>query len=207
MKVRSVVLPIAAAAITVTAACGPATTQHTRYDCSTGAANVQLKNIFDTAGIFSLNNGPPSGPSGVNTCIPAPVRAIPGAFFDFAVTINGTNAFLLPPKTVSAAGAAGWISSTQAFVDVATAPTFGYNDSVPLAIAPGSVFLIQALSRGCAQLPYQTQRYVYSKFVIDSIHYYPYNAVTQPSGLVVYYRMVTDPTCGYVTLTAGIPPN
>jgi hypothetical protein len=161
----------------------------------------------DTAGIFSINGGPANGPSGVNTCIPQPVIAEPSHHFDFAVDIEGTQAFVLPPSLVSSAGAAGWLSVTANYDTLLDAPTSGYNDSTALAIAPGSVFLIQALTFGCSSLPYQSQRYVYSKFIIDSINYTPYNAVTAPNGLTVYYRMVVDPVCGYTSLAAGIPPH
>jgi len=207
MKFRSLPLPLTAAAILLAMACGPATTSSTRYDCTTGSSGVGITTQFDTAGIFSLNGGPANGPTGVNTCIPAPVIAEPPNHFDFAVDIEGTQATLLPPMVVSSAGSAGWLSLTTDFDSITDAPTIGYNDSTPLPIAPGSVFMIQAVTAGCSLLPYTTQHYVYSKFIIDSVHYYPYNALSAPDGLTVYYHMVSDPICGYTSFQAGIPPH
>jgi len=198
-------LPLAAAAAFTAASCGAPTSSTAKYECSNTATGNGLPTIADTAGIFSINGGPPSGPSGVNTCTPAPVIAQPSALFDFVVDVEGTEAWVLPPKAVSSANSAGWRATTGAYDSITAAPTSGYNDSLPLPIAPGSVFFIQALKPGCALLSYQSQRYIYSKFIIDSIHYYPYNAVTAPAGLTVYYRMVVDPICGYTSLKPGIP--
>lgn len=201
-------VPIGAAAVFIAGACTAPTSSKTKYDClttGTGDTINHLTTQTDTEAIFSVNGGPANGPSAVNTCIPQPVIARPAALFDFAVDIEGLQAFVLPPSAVSAAGAAGWVSTDTAYDLVETAPTLGYNDTTPLAIAPGSVFLIQAIKPGCSGLPYTTQHYIYSKFIIDSIHYYPYNPVTAPSGLTVYYRMVSDPICGYTSLAPGIP--
>jgi len=207
MRFRLLLPPLAAAAAFAAGACTAPTSASTRYECASTLTGNGLPNIYDTAGIFSMNGGPPSGPSGVNTCTPAPVLAVPSALFDFVVNIDGTQAYVLPPHVVSAAGSAGWLPRTEDFDAVTAAPTAGYNDTVPLPIAPGSVFLIQAIKPGCSALPYTNQHYIYSKFVIDSIHYYAYNEITAPSGLTVYYRMVVDPICGYTSLLPGIPAN
>jgi hypothetical protein len=203
-------VPIGAAAVFIAGACAAPTSSKTKYDCLTTGTGDTVNHTTtqaDTQAIFSINGGPANGPSAVNTCIPQPVIARPASLFDFAVDIEGTQAFVLPPSAVSSAGAAGWLSTDTAYDLIKEAPTIGYNDTTPLAIAPGSVFLIQAIKPGCSGLPYTSQHYIYSKFIIDSIHYYPYNPVTAPSGLTVYYRMVSDPICGYTSLAPGIPAN
>jgi len=206
---RSLLAPLGVAAAFALSGCGAPTSASTKYNCTntaTGSTTNTLTTQADTQAIFSINGGPANGPSGVETCGPSPVLAVPAAHFDIAVDIEGLQAYVLPPHAVSSAGSAGWISLASVNYDtVSDAPTIGYDDSTSLAIAPGSVFLVQALKPGCAALPYQSQRYVYSKFIIDSIHYYPYDPVTAPAGMAVYYRMVSDPICGYTSLAPGIP--
>jgi hypothetical protein len=203
-------VPIGAAAVFIAGACAAPTSSKTKYDCLANPPGDSVRFFttqFDTEAIFSINGGPANGPSAVNTCIPQPVIARPASLFDFAVDIEGTQAFVLPPSAVSSAGSAGWLSTDTSYDLISEAPTLGYNDTTPLPIAPGSVFLIQAVKPSCSTLPYTTQHYIYSKFIIDSIHYYPYNPVTAPAGLTVYYRMVADPICGYVSLLPGVPAN
>lgn len=209
MQSRSLTRPLSTVVILLAMGCGPTTSSSTRYDCLLpgGETGQGVITQSDTNAIFSINGGPPNGPTGVNSCVPQPVLALPAAHFDFAVDIEGMQASVLPPSLVSSAGSAGWMSLDTTYELVTDAPTCCYNDSLPLLVAPGSVFLVQALTAGCSALPYQSQRYVYSKYVIDSIHYYPYNAVTAPSGMAVFYRMVTDPVCGYTSFATGIPPH
>ena len=201
MKVLPHTFLLVAFATIAAEACGPAAGS-TKTDCEGGAPHA---NIDDTAGIFSINGGPASGPNGVNTCVPVQARAVPGINFDFAVDVNDSQAFVLPPYLVSASRLAGWYSTTQPYDAVSDAPTYGYNDSMPLLIAPGSVFLIQSFQRTCTVLPSTTQHYIYSKFIIDSIHYYAYDGATAPAGQTVYYRMRNDPICGYTSLAPGAP--
>lgn len=211
MKVRYAFLLFGASLLAATAACGPVANASTRYDCLVGSAVAGsgngLATVHDTQAVFSLDGGPPSGPSAINTCTPTPVQAVPGSFFDVAIDIQGTQAYALPPHAVSSAGAAGLDTTTQTWDQVTEAPASGYNDSTALAIGPGTVFLVQAQPRNCQLLPYQNQRFLYSKILIDSIHYYPFNAVTAPSGLTVYYEILVDPVCGYRSLAPGIPPS
>ena len=206
--VRSLLVPVGAAAVFVAGASSAPTTASTKYDCESpvpGIASDTIGTFADTNTLFSINGGPPNGASGVNTCGPQPVIARPISLFDFAVDIEGTQAFVLPPQLVSSAGSAGWLSTDTAYDLLTEAPTTGYNDTTALLIAPGSVFMIQAIKPGCSGLPYTSQHYIYSKFIIDSIHYYPYNPTTAPAGQTVYYRMVSDPICGYTSFLPGIP--
>ncbi len=201
MKAQRFTLLLAAVAASMTAACGPAAGS-TKIDCGGGRL---YGTIADTAAIFSINGGPASGPSGVNTCVPVPARTVPGSQFDFAVDVNDSQAFVLPPRLVSAARTAGWLSSTQPYDAISDAPTCCYNDSTPLLITAGTVFFIQSFQNACASLPAQSQRYIYSKFIIDSIHSYSYDAIAAPAGRTVYYRMRNDPICGYTSLAPGSP--
>ena len=105
MNVRPLLLSCAAAAVAVAFACGPAPTSSQKFDCAAPGAPPPLgqTTIDDTAGIFSINGGPPSGPSAVNTCTPQAVTAVPTSHFDFAVDIDGVQAYVLPPRAVSSA--------------------------------------------------------------------------------------------------------
>ena len=71
----------------------------------------------------------------------------------------------------------------------------------------GSTFYVQSFNVSCRNQGLVNRKYYYAKFVIDSINYTPYNAVSNPKGRTIYYRMVTDPNCGFTSLEPGIPPS
>jgi hypothetical protein len=196
VRIRLIALGAAAAALSATIAA-----------CSySSAVKAQLDTIADTAGVFALTGAPESGPTAVNTFVPQPVRAVPTENFDVAFDIVGdTQAIALPVHNVYIGASAGIQLSTEPYDALTDAPTVGYNDSVNVNIKAGTVFLIQSFSYGCTTQASTYQRYIYSKFVIDSVHYYPYNEVSAPAGRTIYYRMRNDPNCGFTSLEPGLP--
>jgi hypothetical protein len=87
-----------------------------------------------------------------------------------------------------------------------TAPTLGYDDSMPMPIRAGTRFYMQSVASFCTATQTVTARlYIYAKFVIDSINFAPYDPITAPNGRTIYYRMVVDPNCGFLGLGPGIP--
>jgi len=50
-----------------------------------------------------------------------------------------------------------------------------------------------------------SQQFIYSKIVIDSINYTPFDAFTNPAGNTIYFRIVVDPNCGFRSFKEGRP--
>jgi hypothetical protein len=106
---------------------------------------------------------------------------------------------------VGASGTAGLLLTTQAYDALTDAPTSGYNDSLPLLIKGGTVFFVQSLSFNCTTQALLGRRYIYSKIIVDSINYSAYDPNSAPAGRTLYYRMVVDPNCGFISLEPGLP--
>ncbi len=206
MKVRILLLAAGALAAAAAGACsGPTQTIATQ------------DNVFDTAGVYALTGAPESGPTGVATLTllgpsfygPSPVRAVPGAHYDVVFDIHDTTAVALPPGLVGFTGAltAGLQISLQPYDSMLVSPTLGYSDSTAITIHAGTRFYVQSLTSNptCSVQSVAARRYIYSKFIIDSINFSPYDPITAPNGRTIYYRMVVDPNCGFLGLDTGVP--
>jgi len=199
MKARLLLLPVAVVAGSLLGACG-----------NPNAVTASIKNIDDTASVFALTGAPESGPTAVDISWPRPMRASPFASFRWDVVfdiLGDTQAVAIPPAAVSAVGSAGLQPTTTPYDQITNAPTTGYKDSTAINIQAGSVFYVQSFSYQCTQQPVVARRYMYAKMIIDSVHYFAYDPITAPSGRVIYYRMRTDPNCGFTGLETGIPSN
>jgi hypothetical protein len=194
MKVRVLFLAAGALVAAAAGACG-------------GPTQPPAKNatIFDTAGVYAFTGAPESGPTGVSTLTllglnfygPTPVRAVPGAHFDVVFDIvNDTQAVARPPRNVGYTPTynSGMQATLTPYDSMFTAPTLGYDDSMPMPIRAGTRFYMQSVASFCT-----------AKFVIDSINFAPYDPITAPNGRTIYYRMVVDPNCGFLGLGPGIP--
>jgi hypothetical protein len=202
MKARLLIVPGALLFAAWTAACGSPTSTAALYETQ-----------FDTAGLFALTTAPESGPTAIDVLVlgvgPRAVRAVPGDNFDVAFDLLGTQAIAYPTHAISPASgyAAGIVKSTLAFDAVTVAPTSGYNDSTAIDIQPGNVIVVQSFSAACASQPLVARKYIYAKIIIDSVNLTPYDPITAPAGRTLYYRIVSDPNCGYTSLEPGIPQN
>jgi hypothetical protein len=114
-------------------------------------------------------------------------------------------AYIYPPRAVGLFGSAGVIKATQSYDQVTQAPVSGYNDSTAVPIKAGDVLLIQAASYACAGQLISARRFIYSKLMIDSVNYTPYNADTNPGGNTIYFHMRVDPNCGFISFASGLP--
>lgn len=200
MPARLLTLCVGALAVLSASACG-------NPFAVTATANV----VTDTLAVFGLSEAPLNAPSAINTFIPVPVRTAPSQNYDIVFDIRpdstGTpTAYLLPPRAVAAIGSAGIIKdTTQAFDAITQAPVTGYDDSTIVAIKAGDVLLIQAQSFACASELVTQRLYVYSKIAIDSVHYTPYDPVTNPTGGTIFLRITVDPNCGFISFASGLP--
>jgi hypothetical protein len=203
MKVRVLCLAAGALIVVAAGACGDPLAP-----TSLCPPLPACENIFDTAGVYSISDGPESGPTGVDIWVPHAVISIAPNHFDLTFDIQGAQARVLPSKIVAACVYCGALQLTTALYDTIThAPTLGYSDSTSIDIQAGSVFWVQSFSYYCRAQTIVARKYAYAKFIVDSINYTPYDPIASPHGRSVYYRMVIDPNCGYTGLEQGVPPS
>jgi hypothetical protein len=205
MKSRLLLIPAGVALAAALAACGGPT-----------EAPAQHATIPDESSVYALTGAPPSAPTavtilglvGLDLEGPGVMRAVPSNPVDVVFDIVGTQAKALPTKVVFASQFFGaLLASTQPYDAMTAAPTCCYADTIPMNISAGTTFYVQSFNSNCSAQGVQNRRYVYAKFLIDSINYTPFNAISNPSGRTIYYHTVTDPNCGFTSLEPGIPPS
>ena len=200
MPARPLVLTFGALAVLAAAACG-----------NPFALKANTDVIADTLAVYGLTSAPTDGPTALNTFGPQLVTTTPTSHYDIVFDIRpdsagNLQAYALPPKAVASFGSAGFIvDSTQAFDAIASAPNVPYNDSTIVPLQPGTILVVQALSSACSVQLVASQQFIYSKIVIDSINYTPFDAFTHPAGNTIYFRIVVDPNCGFRSFKEGRP--
>ncbi|HEY7894621.1 MAG TPA: hypothetical protein VIC24_06950 [Gemmatimonadaceae bacterium] len=167
--------------------------------------------ITDTLAVYGLTDAPPNGPTAVNTFGPTLVTTSATSHYDIVFDIRqdsagNPQAYALPPKAVASFGTAGFVvDSTQAFDAIQFAPNVPYNDSTIVPLKAGTIVVVQALSAACSVQLVAAQQFIYSKIVIDSINYTPFNGFTNPAGNTIYFRIKVDPNCGFRSFKDGLP--
>jgi len=200
MPARPLVLTFGALAVLAAAACG-----------NPFALNATLDVIADTLAVYGLTQAPTNAPTAVNTFGPQLVTTSPTSHYDVVFDIRpdsagNPQAYAEPPRAVASFGTAGFVvDSTQAFDAITFAPNVPYNDSTVVPLKPGTVLVVQALSTACAVNLVASQQFIYSKIVIDSINYTPFDAFTNPDGNTIHFRIVVDPNCGFRSFKEGLP--
>ncbi len=161
--------------------------------------------------VYGLSEAPLNGPTAINTFVPLAVRTDPTQNYDVVFDVRpdsaGTpTAYILPPRAVASFGNAGLIrDTTQTFDAITQAPVNGYNDSTIVPVKAGDVVSVLALSFACSSELVTGRQVIYSKIVIDSVHYTPYDPFTNPSGSTIYLRIRVDPNCGFISFLSGLP--
>lgn len=165
----------------------------------------------DTLAVFGLSDAPPDGPTALYTASGHVVSASPANAFDLVFDIRpgpggSRTAWVFPPRAIAQFGNAGLIrDSTHAFDAITQAPTSGYDDSTAVAVKPGDVLLVQALSTICSGNVVAGRQVIYSRMVIDSVNTSFYDPITNPAGNTIYFRIRVDPNCGFISFANGIP--
>ncbi len=200
MPARPLVLTFGALAVLGAAACG-----------NPFAVTANTDVIFDTLAVYGLSEAPTNAPTALNTFGPQLVTTSPTTHYDLVFDIRpdsagNLQAYALPPKAVASFGSAGLVvDSTQPFEAIASAPNVPYNDSTIVPLKPGTVLIVQAMSSACSVQLVASQQFIYSKIVIDSINYTPFDEFTNPAGNTIYFRIVVDPNCGFRSFKEGRP--
>jgi len=191
MKARLLLLATAAIAAT---ACG-----------NPNAVKATAVTIEDTLVVYSFHGAPVPHPTALNTFSHVAVRAEVGTNFDLVFdsarvlpgAVPDTQAVILPPKLILGVGITGILKSRIGYDSLVSAPGSGYQDSLPMVIRRGDVYVLQAHTANCGAnvAPYNV---LYTKIVIDSIN-------PDPEILSIHFRMRVDPNCGFLSFRDGIP--
>ena len=128
------------------------------------------------------------------------VRTDRSSGFDFAFdvqvdTAKDTIGVFLPRGTLGLYTSGGLQVTTQAYDSIKTAPTTGYQDTLPVAVKVGMVVLAASTEETCPNG--QVEPY-YAKLQIDSL-----DLVNRK----IVFAITTDPNCGYRSLVVdSLPP-
>ena len=128
------------------------------------------------------------------------VRTDRSSGFDFAFdvqvdTAKDTIGVFLPRGTLGLYTSGGLQVTTQAYDSIKTAPTTGYQDTLPVAVKVGMVVLAASTEETCPNG--QVEPY-YAKLQIDSL-----DLVNRR----IVFAITTDPNCGYRSLVVdSLPP-
>lgn len=200
MSARPLVLSLCVLAVTAASACG-----------NPFALTPQTDNITDTLSVYGLTDAPTNGPTALNTFGPVLVNTSANTHYDIVFDIRPDSTGILqayaePPKAVASFGRAGMVvDSTQAFDAITQAPNVPYDDSTVVLLKPGTIIIVQALSTACSVQVVASQQFIYSKIVIDSVNYSPFDPFTNPAGNTIHFRIVVDPNCGFRSFKPGLP--
>lgn len=200
MPARPLVLTLGVLAVAAATACG-----------NPFAIQPNTPTIGDTLAVYGLSDAPANGPTALNTFGPTLVATSATTHFDVVFDIRpdsagNPTAYALPPRAVASFGSAGFIvDSTEAFDAITRAPNVTYNDSTIVPLKPGTILIVQALSNACAVQVVASQQFIYSKIVIDSINFTPFDGFTNPAGNTIHFRIVVDPNCGFRSFKPGLP--
>ena len=181
------VVPVVAAALAAQAACGT----------STGLPIATVENIVDTVVLFALDGTPVYTPSAYDLSDRSTVRtdrATVGFDFAFNLTPAGQGE-LLSTGAMLLGKSSGFISKGEPFDAIAVAPGTGYQDSVPVPVDSGNVFIVRSRpSANCAG--YGLSLPVYAKLEVLAI---------DTTARTVQFRILVDQNCGYHGLQPGLP--
>ena len=200
LSARPLVLALSVLAVTTASACG-----------NPFALKPNIDTITDTLSVYGLTDAPPNGPTAINTFGPSIVSTSVTSHYDIVFDIRpdsagNPQAYALPPRAVATFGSAGFVvDSTQAFDAIQFAPNVPYNDSTIVPLKPGTIVIVQALSSACTVQVVAAEQFIYSKIIIDSVNYSPFDPFTNPDGNTIHFRITVDPNCGFRSFKPGLP--
>ena len=190
MHARLSALLVAVGAVAAVAGCGEST-----------AFRAQFPNDVLIAGLYAMNGTPASLPSAVSVRARSLVRIDPTFAFDIAFDMDDFGNVTV----YSARRVAGELSSVnrvgfqvdllRTFDQITKAPTSGFAYDSALVLPVGQVLLIDVVDPSC-----QGQSFlgfnIRAKLMIDSV---------DAARRKLYFRMLSNPNCGFRSLVAGIP--
>ncbi|MEO9019627.1 MAG: hypothetical protein ABI314_03865 [Gemmatimonadaceae bacterium] len=158
----------------------------------------------DTLVAYGLTGTPPSLPSAIAVVYRSAVRVDGAGAFDVAFDFDAQGRVVVSPvrllvNQLSGAPAVGIQTMfTTPFDDIKSAPGGYYRPDTAIVVQPGQPFVLltnrTTASNACVYDPSPT---IYAKVVIDS--------VMPTTTRAIYFRMVSDPNCGYRSFAPGLP--
>jgi hypothetical protein len=190
MKVRLVLLATICVAAVLNA-CGDPTN-----------IKAQLPTFVDSLSLWALSGTPPTYPSGISIPGRQVIRVDASASFDVALDINTAGEPVIYPVrlVVSTPGGGrpvGLQKVAGTFEQVTAAPTTGFETDSALVLSFGQTVVVQTPHNlGSELCQFAISPNLYAKITVDSVNL---------ASRVLYFRMVTDPNCGFRSFAAGIP--
>jgi hypothetical protein len=163
---------------------------------------AQLPTFVDSLSVWALSGTPPSYPSGISIPGRQVTRVDASASFDVALDLNASGQPVIYPVklVVSTPGGGrpiGLQKVTGTFDEVTAAPSTGFETDSALVLNLGETVVVQAPHNGSAEIcQFAISPNLYAKITVDSVNL---------ASRVLYFRMASDPNCGFRSFADGIP--
>jgi hypothetical protein len=164
------------------------------------APQAEFPNTYTDPIVYALNGAPASSPAGLDFLSGAAVAVDNTFTFNVALDIDSAGDVVIYPARRVADGLASVISLgvqkiDASFDDYTQAAKNGYETDSTVVVKVGQTVGFDVYDTSTCTV-YSLGSSYYVKLVVDSIN---------PSLRAIYVRMLSDPNCGYVTLTTGVP--
>jgi hypothetical protein len=156
----------------------------------------------DTLSVWALSGSPPSYPSAISIPRRQIVNVSAAASFDVALDINAAGQPVIYPVrlVVSTPGGGrpvGLQKVPGTFETVTAAPRSGYETDSALVVALGETVVVQAPHNIAQEVcQFAISPNLYAKIAVDSVNL---------ASRILYFRLATDPNCGFRSFANGIP--
>jgi hypothetical protein len=163
---------------------------------------AQLPTFVDTLSVWALSGTPPTYPSGVSIPGRQIVTVNANAAFDVALDINSAGQPVIYPVrlVVSTPGGGrpvGLQKVAGTFESVVAAPSTGYETDTALVVTAGETIAVQAPHNASTEVcQFAISPNLYAKITVDSVNL---------ASRILYFRLATDPNCGFRSFADGIP--
>ncbi|HVA58674.1 MAG: hypothetical protein WBQ26_07775 [Gemmatimonadaceae bacterium] len=150
--------------------------------------------------VYALNGAAPSTPAGLDFLTGSPVVVSASFAFNVALDIDSQGRVVVYPArrvadSLVTTVAVGLQKINANFDDYTQAAKSGYVVDSTLVVPVGTTIGFNVYDTTTCTA-YSLGSSYYGKFVVDSI---------DPVHRALYVRFASDPNCGYVTLTSGLP--
>ena len=168
---------------------------------------ARFQNELAIKNVYAMNGTPPTLPSAVDLRgvfgVSEVVRIDPSFTFDFAfdmdafgfVTVHSVKSVASEIANVNRVGFA--IDSVHPFDQISEAPSSGYKYDTAMVLGAGRTLLVDVIDNSCIGQSFIGFN-IRAKLMIDSVD------VTNRG---IYFRILTNPNCGFRSLVEGLPKN
>lgn len=161
-------------------------------------------NEFDTLSVFPLTGSSATTPTALNTAFNTVTPIGPSGNFDVAFDLDAQRRVVLYPvklivQPLTGVNDVGLRKVAGTFESVERAPTGVYEVEGSLVIAVGEVAVVEAKRNRSGDIcTFSISPNIYSKIVVDSV---------STGSNKIWFRIVSNPNCGFRSFAAGLPKN